>query len=124
MTVFGSSGVQTVDWTEAPPTVSSVVNSTFDATGSTGAGFDGCADLVFYVAHTGSSNQDNLNIYAPDGTELLTSNTANGPGFNAVRFAKQPAGEQITDRFHEPRSNPELRRRINPGSREDPHALV
>ncbi|MBR9920238.1 MAG: T9SS type B sorting domain-containing protein [Bacteroidetes bacterium] len=89
MTVGTSDDIELLDWTEDPPLNTSFQTANFDAGGGTGAGFDGCADLVFIVAHTGSSDPDGLNIYAPDGTELLSANTANGPGLNAVRGSQE-----------------------------------
>ena len=82
-----SSFSHAVYWQSQPPEMQVISNSLVDitATGATGAAFDACGELAFFVAHTGSSDPNNLFLYAPDGTELLSNSTPNGPGLNAVR---------------------------------------
>ncbi|MCB0644634.1 MAG: PKD domain-containing protein, partial [Phaeodactylibacter sp.] len=79
-----------IDWRNLPPDVYSVTSNTGGTSfGGSGAAFDGCGNLSFFVVHNGSSDPDNLFIYAPDGTELLSNSTANGPGLNAVRASQE-----------------------------------
>ena len=80
---------QTIDWRQQPPYIAPIPNGVSLSPGSTGAAFDGCGDLVFYALHTGSGNPNNLFLYAPDGTELLSNATSNGPGLNGVKGAQE-----------------------------------
>ena len=75
---------QVVDWRDSPP-IAEVISPTSTPFGSIGAAFNGCGDLVFYALHTGANTQDNLFIFKPDATPLLSSTTANGPGLNGVK---------------------------------------
>lgn len=81
--------VHGIDWRNLPPTTFSIFDSPADNFGNTGAAFDGCGNLAFFAIHSGSSDQDQLFLYLPDGTELLTDNTPNGPGMNAVRAGQE-----------------------------------
>ena len=79
-----------IDWREIPPDVFPVGNTSFStAFGSSGAAFDGCGNLAFFAVQSGSSDPDNLFIYAPDGTVLLDNTTPNGPGLNCVRATQE-----------------------------------
>ncbi len=82
-----SSLTHAIYWQDQPPSTQIISNSidNITATGGTGVAFDACGNLAFFVAHTGLSNPNNLFIYAPDGTELLSNSTPNGPGLNGVR---------------------------------------
>lgn len=80
---------QTIDWQQQPPVVSPIPNGASLTPGPTGAAFDGCGNLVFYALHTGSSAQNNLFLYAPNGTELLSNSTSNGPGLNGVKGGQE-----------------------------------
>ncbi|MBK7407991.1 MAG: PKD domain-containing protein [Saprospirales bacterium] len=80
---------QTIDWQQQPPDIAPIPNGVSLSPGSTGAAFDGCGDLVFYALHTGSPNANNLNLYAPNGTELLSNSTSNGPGLNGVKGGQE-----------------------------------
>jgi len=75
---------QFIDWRDFPPTPE-VISPTSFPFGSIGAAFNGCGDLVFYALHTGTNQQDNLFIFKPDTTPLLSTTTANGPGLNGVK---------------------------------------
>ncbi|CAA6819092.1 MAG: internalin, putative, partial [uncultured Aureispira sp.] len=77
-----------VDWRNPTPVVNPITSITTNG-GQTGAAFNDCGQLAFYVLHTGSSNSNNLYIYADDGTPLLTNTTANAPGLNAVRSGQE-----------------------------------
>jgi gliding motility-associated-like protein len=86
MSSGGGGEIHEVNWQSIPPDVNIITNNAGTQNpGATGAAFDGCADLVFYVVHNGSSDPENLFIYAPDGTPLLTNSTPNAPGLNSVR---------------------------------------
>jgi len=85
VTANGTGIIETVDWTEEVPVVEVITNSGDDPPSQTGVAIDGCGNLAFYAAQTGSSDPDHLNLYAPDGVEILSNNTANGPGLNGVR---------------------------------------
>jgi gliding motility-associated-like protein len=89
--------IHTIDWRETPP-FTQTINNTGNgqgpgaitiAGGSTNGAYDGCGNLVFIAAHTGSSDPNSLFLFAPDGSELLTNNTPNGPGLNAVRSGQE-----------------------------------
>lgn len=86
LAVGGGGNAQIVDWTNSPPLVQDIPNTAPSDHGGTGAAFDRCGELVFYVIHTGVGNiPNNLFIYAPDGTPLLTNTTPNAPGLNGQR---------------------------------------
>ncbi len=79
--------VQSIDWRSLPPIVGEVTGDGNDvgAYGQTGAAFDECGRLAFFAVHTGDTNQNQLYIYGPNGTPLLTDVTPNAPGLNAVK---------------------------------------
>ncbi|BDS13970.1 M43 family zinc metalloprotease [Aureispira anguillae] len=79
-----------VDWRDTIPVSSTIPTSTTTNGGQTGAAFNECGQLAFYVLHTGSGASNNLFIYAADGSPLLTSTTPNAPGLNGVK-----AGQEI-----------------------------
>ena len=85
--INGGELVQAADWRNLPPVVTTIVQSGADDNfaGQTGAAFDECGRIAFFVVHTGASTQFQLFIYAPDGTPLLTTNTPNAPGLNSVK---------------------------------------
>lgn len=88
-------GFHTLDWRTTPPLSSTVTALSEESGGITGAAFNSCDGVAFFAAHIAEPNQPNgLFIYSPDGTPLLTNNTPNAPGLNAVR-----GGElQVIDR--------------------------
>ncbi|MCH2023322.1 MAG: gliding motility-associated C-terminal domain-containing protein [Saprospiraceae bacterium] len=88
LAVNGNVLPQIVDWRDTIPAVNTIFATTTNG-GQTGAAFNECGQLAFYVLHTGSGNQNNLFIYADDGTPLLTNGTANAPGLDAVKGAQE-----------------------------------
>ena len=91
MVEFYSSYTHAINWLEQPPQPELIVADPASSTngGATGAAFSPCGGLEFFVAHTGTGDPNNLFIYAPDGTELLSNSTPNGPGLNAVKSAQE-----------------------------------
>ncbi|MEL6832083.1 MAG: M43 family zinc metalloprotease [Bacteroidota bacterium] len=83
-------GFHTLDWRTIPPLSGAVGPISDQSGGATGVAFNDCGGTVFYVAHTSQPNQMNqLFIYSPDGTPLLTNSTPNAPGLNAVRASTE-----------------------------------
>ncbi|MEL6865257.1 MAG: gliding motility-associated C-terminal domain-containing protein [Bacteroidota bacterium] len=85
MTSSNDPTIHSIDWRDDPPIVDVIANNGALNAGQTGAAFDACGNLVFYAIHTGSSDPNHLYLYQPNGDQLLSHSTANGPGFNAVR---------------------------------------
>src|SRR6056297_524601 len=86
LAVESSGNSQVVDWRPANTEIMDIPNTAPSNHAGTGAAFDHCGELVFYVIHTGVDDvQDNLFIYAADGTPLLTNSTPNAPGLNGLR---------------------------------------
>ncbi|MCP4442099.1 MAG: hypothetical protein GY810_24580, partial [Aureispira sp.] len=89
LAVYGNVLAQSVDWRDTTaPVIGQIPNTNVNG-GQTGAAFNECGQLAFFALHTGSSNMNNLYIYAADGTPLLTNTTANAPGLNAVRGGQE-----------------------------------
>ena len=88
LAVAGNVNGQVVDWRDTTPVVGNIPNTSTNG-GQTGAAFNQCGQLAFYVLHTGSVNQNELFIYEPDGTPLLTNATTNAPGLNAVKGGQE-----------------------------------
>ncbi len=84
LAVSGNVQAQAIDWQTLPPTTSAIPSTTTNG-GQTGAAYDQCGNLAFYALHTGSGSANNLFVYAPDGSPLLTNTTPNAPGLNAVK---------------------------------------
>ena len=83
-------GVTQVDWKNNPPDVRQLNNNGIPVGGGqTGAAFDDCGNLAFFVVHTGKSEPYNLFIYDPEGKAILSNTTPNGPGLNAVRGSNE-----------------------------------
>lgn len=81
---YAGLGFQTIDWQQNPPETNALTPTSFQI-GSVGSAFNGCGDLIFYAAHTGTAGEDKLFIFRPDNTTLLSSTTPNAPGLNAVK---------------------------------------
>lgn len=77
--------VATVDWRDISPNVTTLADLDNSTWGQTGVAFDECGEIAFIVTHYGSSSPNSLFIFDKDGVPLLTNNTANAPGLNAVR---------------------------------------
>jgi len=85
VTSTNSGVIETVDWRDEFPEVKIISNDGDNPSGQTGVAINACGDLSFYAIQPGSSDPNHLNLFLPDGTELLSENTPNGPGLNGVR---------------------------------------
>lgn len=85
VTATNTNLIETVKWDKADPVVEIISDDGEDYNGQTGVAINACGKLAFYAIHTGSSEPNHLNLYLPDGTELLTNFTSNGPGLNGVK---------------------------------------
>ncbi len=83
VTLRSSKIIQSIDWQNPIPNFNTI-NENGTTLGQTGVAINGCGQIVFYAIQTGSSESNHLNIYAPDGTELLAN-----PGLNAVRGGQE-----------------------------------
>lgn len=80
-----SNHIETINWENNDPVVDIISEDGDNPSGQTGVGINACGELSFFAIHTGSSDQNQLNLYLPDGTVLLSEATLNGPGLNGVR---------------------------------------
>ncbi len=85
VTSSDSGVIETVDWQSNEPEIKIISEDGDNPSGQTGVAINACGELAFYAIQTGSSDPNHLNLYLPDGTELLSENTPNGPGLNGVR---------------------------------------
>ncbi len=73
---------QIIDWRQNVPTVSEV-SVIQKGKGGSGAAFDECGNLLFYVIHQGGDNDNGLNIYNTQGVALTGEGTTKD-GMNAT----------------------------------------
>ena len=79
-----SDNIAYFDWRSIPYQEKEIPNTDFPNKSKLHAGFDNCGALAFVVFHKGGSAPNSLYIYDRNGNELLTDNTDNGGGFNAM----------------------------------------
>ncbi len=79
-----SDNIAYFDWRNLPYQEKEIPNTDFPNKSKLHAGFDNCGALAFVVFHKGGSDPNSLIIYGRLGNELLTENTNNGGGFNAM----------------------------------------
>lgn len=88
LAVAGDVPAQVIDWRTATP-VTSEITTTNTSSGMSGAAFGKCGELLFYVLHSGSGDDNNLLMYAADGLPLLDNSDADHQGFSGVKGGQE-----------------------------------
>ncbi len=81
---FQDDKITIFDWRKIPFMESVIPNTDFVGKSKVSAGFNNCGALAFVVFHKGSYEPNSLVIFDAFGNELLTENTNNGGGLNAI----------------------------------------